>query len=245
VKPVIVQAAAYDPFLRFDTFVAMGWYNIVWIVCILALFMAVKQGKVKFVVIGKNEKGARELFGMPVWPVFRGAHLYVAGILGVRKAPIVPVPIELRQKVLIDQKVKMEYVGTAFVQVLREWKYLKLAIYSTLDNDTKDLENEMRDKQSASNLRNGVRRILTNQWNVDVLTLEGLNALCATELLEELGSQLVKLNNEEYTFDGMHVAPIGDGSAIDPATAASAALASGRAPFEVIKGGSAPAADAL
>jgi len=230
---VIEQAAAYDPFLRFDTFVAMGWYNIVWIVCILALFMAVKQGKVKFVVIGKNEKGARELFGMPVWPVFRGAHLYVAGILGVRKAPIVPVPIELRQKVLIDQKVKMEYVGTAFVQVLREWKYLKLAIYSTLDNDTKDLENEMRDKQSASNLRNGVRRILTNQWNVDA------------ELLEELGSQLVKLNNEEYTFDGMHVAPIGDGSAIDPATAASAALASGRAPFEVIKGGSAPAADAL
>lgn len=223
VVPLVSMKNATDP----NFWVQLGWKGAICTIALAALFFAVYKGKVKFVIVARrNEKGARELFGMPVWPVFRGAHLHIDGIFSVRKAPTVPVPIELRQYILIDKRYKMEYLGTAFVQVSKKWKALKQAIYSTLDTDKKDLENEMRDKQSRSILLGGTRSILTNQWDVDVLTKEQLNELCARELLDELGSELVKLVNEEYTFAGLHVLPgMGEVGATDEEAAARFAAA--------------------
>ena len=226
VVPLVSMSNATDP----EFWMEQGWKGALCTVALAALLFAVYKGKVKFVVVSRrNEKGIRELFGMPVWPVYRGAHLHIDGISSVRKAPIVPVPIELRQNILIDRK----YTGTAFVQVSRRRKALKQAIYSTLDTDKKDLENEMRDKQSRSIILGGTRRILTNEWDVDVLTKESLNELCATELHDELGSELVKLVNEEYTFAGLHVLPgVGEATAVEREAAAqlAAAMQSGGVP---------------
>lgn len=207
VVPLVSMSNYTDP----DFWVALGWKGAICTVVLAGLIFAVYKGKIKFVVVGRNEKGVREIFGVPVWPVFRAAHLHVDGIFGVRKAPTVPVPIELRQNILVRKTTKMEYVGTAFVQVGTDWKDLKQAIYSTLDTDKKDLENEMRDKQSRSILLGGSRTILTMDGEVESLTLEKLNGICASDLLSELGSKLVKLVNEEFTPVGMHIlTPIGD-----------------------------------
>lgn len=223
VVPLVSMSNATDP----EFWMEQGWKGALCTVALAALLFAVYKGKVKFVVVTRrNEKGAREIFSVPVWPVFRGAHLHIDGIFGVRKAPTVPVPIALRQNILIDRKFKMEYLGTAYVRVSRKWKALKQAIYSTLDTDKKDLENKMRDEQSRSTILGGTRRILTNQWDVDVLTKETLNELCAAELLDELGSEVVKLVNEEYTFAGLHVLPgVGETSAAEREAAAQMAAA--------------------
>lgn len=242
VVPLVSMKDATDP----NFWIELGWKGALCTIALAALIFAVYKGKVKFVIVARrNEKGARELCGMPVWPVFRGAHLHIDGIFSVRKAPTVPVPIVLRQNILIDKKYKMEYVGTAFVRVSKKWKALKQAIYSTLDTDKKDLENEMRDKQSRSILLGGTRRILTNQWDVDILTTEKLSDHCAMKLLDELGSELVDLVNEEYTFAGFHVAPLAGtpGASEDdvaPEVAAAALAGGGFKPYIV----SSPADDA-
>lgn len=223
VVPLVSLSDLSDP----EYWMEKGWKGALFTLALTVLLFAIYKGKVKFLVVARrNEKGVREILGMPVWSVFRGAHLHIDGIFAVRKAPTMPVPLMLRQNVLIDKKIKMEYNGTAYVQVDRSLKALKQAIYSTLDTDKKDLENEMRDAQSRSIILGGTRRILTDQWDVDVLTKEKLNELCAAELFDELGSRLVKLVNEEYTFAGMHYLPVVEGVEVldenDPARIAAA-----------------------
>lgn len=194
--------------------ISLGWKGALSTIALAALLFAVYKGKIKFVVVARrNEKGVRELFGQPVWPVFRGAHLHIDGLSAVRKTVTVPVPIPLRQNVLGAEERKHDYVGTAMVQVDKRFTHLKTAIYSTLDTDKKDVENEMRDKQSRSILLVGTKKILTGKANDDDLTRQSLIRVMHPDqdltieqlLLDRLGSTLVELNNEEFTYSDMQV----------------------------------------
>lgn len=194
--------------------ISLGWKGALSTIALAALLFAIYKGKIKFVVVARrNEKGVRELFGMPAWPVYRGAHLHVDGLSAVRKTVTVPVPIDLRQNVLGHEKRKMDYVGTAMVQVNRQFKHLKQAIYSTLDTDKKDVENEMRDKQSRSILLVGTKALLSGMEDDRGLTRRSLIEVLHPDeersigslLLDRLGSELVELNNEEYTYSDFQV----------------------------------------
>lgn len=197
--------AVYDPLLRYDTFIALGWYNILWLVGIVAVALAARAGKIGFRVVGRNERGARELFGFPVWKVFRGAHFFIAGILDVRKVPVVPIALDISQRIHGPDRKIMGYRGTIFVEVDKKWKALKKAIYNTFDPDKKDLENEARDKQTKVIASGAIRRILTGQESVDVLTKEALVRECGGDLWNEYGNFIVRIVNEEYTPVDMQI----------------------------------------
>lgn len=210
VVPMVNMSNATDP----NFWISLGWKGAAGTLALLAIGFAVYRGKIKFVVIARrNEKGVREICGMPAWPVYRGAHLHIDGLAAVRKTVTVPVPIPLKQNVLGEEERKRDYVGTAMVQVDKRFKHLKTAIYSTLDTDKKDVENEMRDKQSRSILLVGTKKILTGQASDDGLTRLTLLSVMHPDqqltiehlLLERLGSRLVELNNEEYTYSDFQV----------------------------------------
>lgn len=185
--------------LNFDSIKALGWANLLWVVFMLFIGLMFKTGKIGFETIRRGERGLRELFGVPAWPVYHGAHFFIKGVLGVSKASIIPTDIALKTRAQLRDKTVIEVEARVRVQIRKDRRSLKKAIYSFEDEDRTDLENAARSRTTKSLLHDGIRRVLTDAEGVSVLTEESLRAHCAEELDDKMASTLERLYIEHLT----------------------------------------------
>lgn len=211
---MIVQAAAYEKFLSFDSVKEMGWWNVLWVILIAFIVLAAKAKKIGVTSIGKNEWGVLEILGFPLIPIPFGLWPFVKGVLHVKQVSTAPVRIDFASRREVDGRVLMVNISV-FIRVTRRyvgawWKrFIQLrrdlisALYGTLDENVDDAENPERIEQTRAVLESATRTLLKGAKTVDEVSLEKLHATCGSDLKLRFGEYIDSVYiREDAPVDG-------------------------------------------
>lgn len=196
---VVPMGATVDRFLDFNSVSQMGWQNIAWVVGVLTVLMLVKFGKMGGRIFRPMEFGLRECMGFILWPVGPGVHPFISGLWDTSKTSGTAVRVVMSRRVIRPGGDVYLYVITVFVTVVKKRKLLKAAIYSTIDEDKKDLENNERISQIRTDLEGVVRLVLEADKDPNCITKELLVARYGDNLAEEYGSVIHKVSVQELS----------------------------------------------
>lgn len=182
----------------------MGWFNIIWLLLIIAIFLGARAKKVGVTSIGKNEWGMMEILGFPTIPIPFGFYLFIKGVFHVKEVSVAPARIdltsrrEIKNRVLLTElevwvQVGCKGEGSLLERFKKRRRDLIAALYGALDENTSDAENPERILMAGGLLEAGCRMVLLKASTTDELTLKKLRRESGAELEESLGMYLLKV----------------------------------------------------
>lgn len=182
----------------------MGWFNLIWLLLIVFIFLGARAKKVGVTSIGKNEWGMLEIFGFPTIPIPFGFYPFVKGVLHVKEVSVAPARLdlvsrrEIKGRVLLTELEIWVQVGqkgdeSLWKRFLKRRRDLVNALYGALDEDVTDAENPERMKMAAGLLEDGCRKVLRTASEVDELTKERLDTESGEDLEMSLGMYIRKV----------------------------------------------------
>ena len=201
----MVGQAAIDRYLSWDAIKGMGWFNLVWLLVVLLIFLGARAKKVGVTSIGRSEWGMLEILGFPTIPIPFGFFPFIKGIFHVKEVSTAPARIDLSSRREIAGRVLLTEVEV-WVQVgkkgtgWRLWRRfmkrrrdLVAALYGALDDNVSDAENPERIKMASGLLEAGCRKVLQKASEVDELTVKKLRSKSGKALEKSLGMYINKL----------------------------------------------------
>jgi hypothetical protein len=197
-------SAAFDRYLSWDSIKDMGWFNLIWLLLIVFIFLGARAKKVGVTSIGKNEWGMLEIFGFPTVPIPFGFYPFVKGVFHVKEVSVAPARLdlvsrrEIKGRVLLTEleiwvQVGQKGDGSLWKRFLKRRSDLVNALYGALDEDVTDAENPERMKMAAGLLEDGCRKVLRVASEVDELTKERLETESGQDLEMSLGMYIRKV----------------------------------------------------
>ncbi len=200
----MVGQAAIDRYLSWDAIKDMGWFNLIWLLVIVFIFLGARAKKVGVTSIGKSEWGMLEIFGFPTVPIPFGFYPFIKGVFHVKEVSTAPARIDLVSRREIAGRVLLTEVeiwvqvgakgtGSLLRRFRKRRQDLIAALYGALDDDISDAENPERIKMASGLLEAGCRKVLQNASAVDELTCEKLSNESSDDLEESLGMYINKL----------------------------------------------------
>lgn len=200
----MLGSAAFDRYLSWDSIKDMGWFNLIWLLLIVFIFLGARAKKVGVTSIGKNEWGMLELCGFPTLPIPFGFYPFIKGVFHVKEVSVAPARLdivsrrEIKGRVLCTEleiwvQVGRKGDGSLWNRFLKRRQDLISALYGALDENVNDAENPERMKMAAGVLEAGSRTILKDASTVDELTYEALEEESGPDLEESLGMYLRKV----------------------------------------------------
>lgn len=170
---VRTQVAATD-FLDPSTYRDLGWKGVLFAFAVLSLVLAIKNKALWIVAMHANERGVREIFGIPMWQVKRGLHLDIAGVFKVRKTQIADFPVKLAGEVMVGNANDLDsyvitYSASCTLRVGATFEQLKAQIYNAKDTNRDNMENSSAEDLAATALEDAMRQLIQLRYDGDAV----------------------------------------------------------------------------